>query len=154
MTTGENQQVAGERRPRLENRVGHYLARRWGDVERRIVLGGRVYPDGHMVVDGWPPRSPGAQWKDGDSGTHKELRQVFPEVHTRESIVVARAHAQMSELQRLVMRLVYVEGMGNAKSAWAANPGIGRDAVYRLLHGCMDLIESEDGQEKYEKSSG
>lgn len=141
-----------ERRPRLENRLGHYLARRWGEVERRIAIGGRVYPDGGMVVDGWPPSSPSAQWKEGDGGSHHKAVQVFAEVHNRESIIVARAVEGMTELQRLVMWLVYVEGRGAAKAAWAENPTLGRDQVYRLLHECVSRIEEMDVQEKSEKS--
>jgi DNA-directed RNA polymerase specialized sigma24 family protein len=143
-----------QRRVRLETRIGHYLARQWGEVERRIAIGGKVYPDGGIVVDGWPSHSPSAQWKEGDAGSHRKPTQVFQEVHNADSIRVAQAVTAMSELQRLVMRLVYVEGHGHAKSAWIANPGIGRDAVYRILHECMSVIEAESPQEKYEKSSG
>lgn len=141
MTTGKNQQVAGARRPRLENRPGHHCAREWGVVERRIALGGRVYPDGHMVVDGWPPRSPSAQWKDGDGGTHKELRQVFPEVHTQDSLLVARALERMTGLQRALMWLVYVEGRGYLKGV-RDESGLSRDRFYAVLGTALDVVEA------------
>lgn len=146
-----------ERRPRLENRTGHYLARRWGEVERRIAVGGRVYPDGGMVVDGWPPSSPSAQWKEGDGGSHHKAVQVFAEVHNRESIIVARAVGSMTEFQRLVMWLVYVEGRGVPKTVWLENDSIGRNKLYEVLHTCVSLIEEMDeegGRDKSEKSSG
>lgn len=140
------------KRTRLENRVGHYLARRWGEVQRRIAIGGVVYPDGQMVVDGWSSRSPSAQWKDNSGGaSYRKPSQPFPEVHDRDSIIVARCIDQMTEPQRIVLWIVYVEGRGIAKAAWLARPGISRDAVYRLLHESLDIIEKNDGQEMSEK---
>lgn len=134
------------RRPRLQTRAGHYCARIWGDVERRIAIGGRVYPDGGMVIDGWPPNSPSAQWKEGDGGSHRKHTQKFAEVHTRESLLVARALDGMTELERLVMRLVYVEGHGVPKAVWVANAAIGRNRLYEILHSCVTQIEAEEAK--------
>ena len=141
-------------RPRLQNRMGHYCARIWGDVERRIAIGGKVFPDGGMVVDGWPPTSPSAQWKEGDGGSHRRHVQKFAEVHNRESLLVARAAAGMTELERLVMWMVYVEGRGVPKAVWTENPAIGRNKLYEVLHSCMTQIEAEEGRDKSENSPG
>lgn len=141
-------------RPRLQNRTGHYCARIWGEVERRIAIGGVVYPDGGMVVDGWPPSSPSAQWKEGDGGSHRRHTQKFAEVHNRESLLVARATASMTELERMVLRMVYVEGRGVPKAVWMANTAIGRNKLYEVLHSCMAHIEAEEGRDKSENSPG
>lgn len=142
MSTGKKLQVGGTRRPRLENRPGHHCAREWGNVERRIAIGGKVYPDGGMVVDGWPPRSPSAQWKDGDGGTHRELRQVFPEVHNQDSLMVARALDRMTVVQRALMWLVYVEGRGYLKGV-RDESGLSRDRFYAVLGTALDVVEME-----------
>ncbi|MEY4402302.1 MAG: hypothetical protein RIR91_337 [Verrucomicrobiota bacterium] len=153
--TGKN-----ERRTRLQNRTGHYLAREWGEVERRIALGGVVYPDGGMVIDGWPQTSPCAQWNSGDGGSSGPRKHVqhFAEVHTRESVLVCRALARMTELERLILRLVYVEGRGAPKTVWLATTAIGRNKLYEVLHGALSRIEEEgdreEGRDKSENSSG
>lgn len=143
-----------DRRPRLETRLGHYCARCWGDVERRIAIGGKVYPDGGMVVDGWPSTSPSAQWKEGDGGSHRSHRQHFEEVHTRESLVVVRAMVDMTELERLILRLVYVEGRGAPKVVWAVNKVIGRNRLYELLHGALARIELLAEEEQVVEGEG
>ena len=76
---------------RLENRAGHKLARQWGDDQRRISLGGKVFADGGQIVDGWPSKSPVSSWNEGDGGSHKKASQVFPEVFTADGLIVRRA---------------------------------------------------------------
>ena len=136
--TGTNLQ----RRPRLESRWGHHAARAWGDCERRIHLGGRVFPDGGMIVDGWPPTSPSAQWREGDGGSHRRHVQKVAEVYdTPEALVVSRAVATMPATMRGVLWLVYVEGRGVAKRV-RDDSGLARDRFYILLGCALDLIEA------------
>jgi len=124
---------------RLETRVGHKMARAWGDDQRRISLGGKVYPDGQQVVDGWPSRSPSAQWRDGDSGGHKKAVQVFPEVWSLDGVVVRRAIEEMTERQRAILWAVYVEGHGSAKRG-RFEVECGRNAFYADLDRALNLI--------------
>ncbi len=135
-----------DRRPRMESRWGHQAARAWGDCERRIHLGGRVYPDGGRVVDGWPPVSPCAQWKDGEGVSHRQHRQRFLEVfETQEALLVSRVLVNMPASMRCVLWLVYVEGRGAAKRV-REEAGMGRDRFYNTLATALDMIES--GQDK------
>jgi len=126
---------------RLETRAGHRMARNWGDDQRRISLGGKVFADGGQIVDGWPSRSPSAQWKDGDSGGYKQAVQVFPEVWSLDGLVVRRAVEDMTERQRAILWAVYVEGRGSAKRA-RFEVECGRNVFYSELDHALTLVES------------
>lgn len=126
---------------RLENRTGHKMARCWGDDQRRITLGGKVFADGRQVVDGWPSKSPVSSWNEGDGGSHKKAAQVFPEVWTEDGVIVRRALEQMTEIQRLVMWAVYVEGYGSAKRG-RFEIHIGRNRFYDELDRALSIIET------------
>lgn len=131
-----------ERRERLETRWGHQAARQWGEDERRIQIGGKVYADGFRVVDGWPSHSPAMQWKDGDGGSHKRSSQHFAEVWTTDDAWRTRvAYEHMPEPMRAIMWLVYVEGGGVPKRV-RERAGISRDAFYNVLWCCLDMVEA------------
>lgn len=125
---------------RLETRAGHRMARQWGDDQRRITLGGKVFADGQQVVDGWPSKSPVSQWNEGDGGSHKKAAQVFPEVFTADGLVVRQALEHMTEIQRFILWAVYVEGAGYAKRA-RFEVHIGRNKFYDELDRALSTIE-------------
>lgn len=127
-------------RKRLEQRKGHMAALEWGECQRRITLGGKVFADGHQIVDGWPSRSPSAQWRDGDSGNHKTVSQVFPEVFTQGALVVRQAMEHMSPVAKGVMWLVYVEGYGSPKRV-REMANMSRDRFYASLGCAIDQVE-------------
>jgi hypothetical protein len=127
---------------RLENRAGHKMARQWGDDQRRISLGGKVFADGGQIVDGWPSKSPVSSWNEGDGGSHKKAAQVFPEVFTAEGLTVRRALESMTETQRFILWAVYVEGYGSAKRG-RFEVHIGRNRFYDELDRALTAIESE-----------
>lgn len=131
---------------RLERRGGHLAAKEWGKCERRIVMGGVLYPDGRRTEDGWPSHSPSAQWKDGDGGSHRRASQIFPEVFTRDALTVRRAIERMTVPMRDVVWLVYVTGNGVAKRV-RDDAGMGRDRFYDLLGRALDVVEAQLEQE-------
>ena len=128
-------------RKRKEKRAGHRAAIEWGIDQRRIAIGGKVYPDGGMVVDGWPSKSPSGNWPDGDKGSHKKAVQVFHEVWSNYGYIVRRAVERMSERQREVLWATYVEGAGNAKRGRFVVL-CGRNAFYDELDRVLTIIES------------
>ena len=126
---------------RLETRAGHRMARNWGDDQRRISLGGKVFADGGQIVDGWPSKSPVSSWNEGDGGSHKKAAQVFPEVWSLDGLVVRRAVEDMTERQRAILWAVYVEGRGSAKRA-RFEVECGRNVFYSELDHALTLVES------------
>ena len=126
---------------RLEKRVGHRIAKGWGEDQRRIALGGKVFPDGGQIVDGWPRLSASSRWNEGDGGSHKRAALVFPEVWSLDGLTVRRAIEDMTERQRAILWAVYVEGRGSAK-AGRFEVMCGRNAFYADLDHALTLIES------------
>lgn len=126
---------------RKEKRAGHRAAIQWGIDQRRIAIGGKVYPDGGMIVDGWPAKSPTGNWRDGDSGSHKKAVQVFPEVWSPYGVIVRRAVERLTERQREVLWATYVEGAGSAKRG-RFSVLCGRNAFYDELDRCLTVIET------------
>jgi len=127
----------------MRHKRGHDLAQAWASDQRRITLGGRVFADGGVEVDGWPGRSPSAQWKEGDGGSHKKATQVFPEVWSAEGLTVRRAIERMSEIERAVLWSVYVEGYGSARRG-RFQTMMPRNAFYDHLAHALATIENAD----------
>lgn len=126
---------------RLESRDGHKIAKIWADDQRRILLGGKVYADGYQVVDGWPQLSATSRWNEGDGGSYKAVKQHFPEVYSKEGLIVRRAIETMTERQRAILWAVYVEGRGRAK-AGRFEIHCGRNVFYADLDHALTLIET------------
>ena len=107
-----------------------------------------------MIVDGWPPTSPSAQWREGDGGSHRRHVQRFAEVYdTPEALIVSRSVATMPAAMRGVLWLVYVEGRGIAKRV-RDDSGLARDRFYSMLSCALDIIESNQPDESQDNLSG
>lgn len=119
----------------------------WAIQYRRLLLGGRRFPDGSWHIDGWPSISiNGRLQRQAEGASQVQSRQNFAEVYSEEALIMRRAMVGMAEAHWHIVVLIYVLHRSDRRAARELH--LGRDpyrdlkiGAHAYLQGRLDALK-------------